>query len=231
MAPPNRADRLCILAGREVGYEEGEHNSTKFGPNGAWCGMFVNYIAGHAGVDIPDCTWTPAGVKGFKDRGQWHNGSGGIRRGDIVFFQFDRDPTPEHVGIVTERYGNGSIGTVEGNTNPAGGANGYGVFRKRRKAGVILGYGRPKFAPLPVVHLEAVKPGSKDTDPIALVQVALNEANQEHLKADGSFGPLTLAAYSRWQHTCGYSGRDACGIPGKASLTVLAQRTALFDVG
>lgn len=43
--------------------------------------------------------------------------------------------------------------------------------------------------------------------------------------ADGAFGSTTVAAYTRWQLKCGYTGSAADGIPGKASLEKLgAQR-------
>ncbi len=49
--------------------------------------------------------------------------------GDIVVFL----PKLSHIGIVAEGYrGNGMVGTIEGNTNEAGGREGDGVFRKVR---------------------------------------------------------------------------------------------------
>ncbi|AZM91427.1 peptidoglycan-binding protein [Streptomyces sp. W1SF4] len=42
--------------------------------------------------------------------------------------------------------------------------------------------------------------------------------------ADGHFGTATVSAYSKWQRRQGYSGQDADGIPGRASLAVLAAR-------
>ncbi|MFM9652750.1 N-acetylmuramoyl-L-alanine amidase [Streptomyces galilaeus] len=44
---------------------------------------------------------------------------------------------------------------------------------------------------------------------------------------DGSFGSKTIGAYARWQRSPaggGYTGADADGIPGKASLKLLAAR-------
>lgn len=38
---------------------------------------------------------------------------------------------------------------------------------------------------------------------------------------DGSWGTFTNQAYAAWQRQCGYSGRDADGVPGMASLTKL----------
>ncbi|MGW1772515.1 N-acetylmuramoyl-L-alanine amidase [Streptomyces sp. NPDC002104] len=40
---------------------------------------------------------------------------------------------------------------------------------------------------------------------------------------DGHFGTATRDAYERWQRRCGYTGTAADGIPGRASLTTLAQ--------
>jgi hypothetical protein len=42
--------------------------------------------------------------------------------------------------------------------------------------------------------------------------------------ADGHFGTATVTAYANWQRRCGWSGKDADGIPGKASLTKLGAR-------
>ncbi|MEY9837454.1 hypothetical protein [Streptacidiphilus sp. EB103A] len=41
---------------------------------------------------------------------------------------------------------------------------------------------------------------------------------------DGSFGSLTVSAYAAWQRRCGYSGADANGIPGSASLIKLGSK-------
>lgn len=47
---------------------------------------------------------------------------------------------------------------------------------------------------------------------------------------DGSYGSLTIAAYKRYQESLHYSGNDADGIPGQASLTRLGSQTGLFTV-
>lgn len=41
---------------------------------------------------------------------------------------------------------------------------------------------------------------------------------------DGSFGSLTVTAYAAWQRHLGYSGADANGIPGSASLNKLGAK-------
>ncbi|HIW63065.1 MAG TPA: peptidoglycan-binding protein [Candidatus Stackebrandtia excrementipullorum] len=42
-------------------------------------------------------------------------------------------------------------------------------------------------------------------------------------QVDGHFGTATIAAYSAWQRSLGYSGLDANGMPGPSSLTQLGQ--------
>ena len=51
-----------------------------------------------------------------------------------------------------------------------------------------------------------------------LVKAGLMGTQYAH---DGSFGTVTVAAYSRWQQRLGYRGPDADGIPGSASLSKL----------
>ncbi|PZT71745.1 MULTISPECIES: hypothetical protein [unclassified Streptomyces] len=40
---------------------------------------------------------------------------------------------------------------------------------------------------------------------------------------DSHFGTQTKAAYAAWQRRCGYHGADADGLPGRASLDILAK--------
>ncbi|WP_053207961.1 CHAP domain-containing protein [Jiangella muralis] len=42
--------------------------------------------------------------------------------------------------------------------------------------------------------------------------------------SDASFGTKTVAAYAAWQRRCGYSGRDADGVPGLDSLRRLGSK-------
>lgn len=47
----------------------------------------------------------------------------------------------------------------------------------------------------------------------------------------GAFGTLTVRAYAAWQWRLGYRGRDADGMPGRASLLALGQRHGFVVVG
>ncbi|SDR90471.1 CHAP domain-containing protein [Actinopolymorpha singaporensis] len=67
-------------------------------------------------------------------------------------------------------------------------------------------------------------PGSADD--VRLVEDALHREGllAQTYAGDGSFGSTTVQAYRKWQLRCGYSGKDADGIPGKDSLTRLGKK-------
>lgn len=86
----------------------------------------------------------------------------------------------------------------------------------------------------PVVDLSRLRAAAR-TDPprkgtpvsysgVRTVEAALvKERLLDRGLADGHFGTATIRAYAAWQRRCGYSGSDADGIPGRASLTKLAR--------
>jgi hypothetical protein len=144
------AAQVVAVARTQIGYKEGPNNDTKYGRwyglnFNPWCAMFISWLAWKAGATkiIPKHAYTPSGAQWFKDRGQWYTRP---RVGDIVYFDFPNDGVNRisHVGIVEAVLNDGSIMTIEGNTNSAGSREGNGVWRKIRKVG-IKGYGRPKY--------------------------------------------------------------------------------------
>lgn len=68
----------------------------------------------------------------------------------------------------------------------------------------------------------------EDVRPVEEALVALGLLDKEFV--DGSFGTLTLNAYSRLQQSFGLTGPDADGVPGNSSLTRLGQESGLFSV-
>jgi cell wall-associated NlpC family hydrolase len=73
---------------------------------------------------------------------------GQAKRGDLVFFQFDEDAQPDHVGIVkNHNTALKSIQVFEGNTSSgkAGSqSNGDGFYLKKRNYTTIMAVARPK---------------------------------------------------------------------------------------
>jgi hypothetical protein len=61
---------------------------------------------------------------------------------------------------------------------------------------------------------------------VRVVEVALQAEGllSSRFSGDGSFGTLTVKAYAKWQRRCGFTGKDANGIPGRKSLERLGQR-------
>ncbi|AZM46561.1 N-acetylmuramoyl-L-alanine amidase [Streptomyces sp. WAC 06738] len=114
---------------------------------------------------------------------------------------------------------------------------GFSMGGMRGRIGDRLGDKAPRPAlpkpTLPVVDLSRLRTAAK-TDPpkkgtptsygsgVRTVEAALVDAGllrKAHL--DGHFGTSTVAAYAAWQRRCGYSGPDADGIPGRATLARL----------
>jgi hypothetical protein len=151
---------LSEIATGYVGYTEGANNDTVFGKwfgmnNQPWCAMAASKILHEAGV-LAQYTNKK---KGHASCDEWlkyltKNNQlvpiGQAKRGDLVFFQFDADAQPDHVGIV--QYHNTVLKYVnvwEGNTsdNKAGSqSNGDGFYLKRRKYDTIMAIARPKGA-------------------------------------------------------------------------------------
>ena len=108
-----------------------------------WCAMFVSWCANQAGLidagAIPkfeNCVW---GATWFKDNAGWADGSAEPSPGDIIFFDWEPDGYPDHVGIV-EKCENSLVYTIEGNVNDDCAQGRYYVGDT-----CIFGYGLPAY--------------------------------------------------------------------------------------
>ena len=91
-----------------------------------WCALFVSWCGEQTGLrtsgQIPYFSFVSDGVSFYKNKGKWIDGSEVnssncdklIQPGMIIFFDWEPDGKPNHVGIVTKVSG-GYIYTVEGN--------------------------------------------------------------------------------------------------------------------
>jgi len=147
------------IAKAEIGYtEEGKSNDTKYGKwyglnNNPWCAMFVSWCFDKAGLGkkvaaqndkgFASCA---AGLKWFTDKNKIIP-IGQAQAGDLVFFQFDTDAEPDHVGIV--KWNNTALKylqVIEGNTSSGAKgsqANGDGVYLRKRSYSLVMGVVRP----------------------------------------------------------------------------------------
>ena len=134
------------VAGLQVGtLESGENRggALKYqrafgrGPE-PWCADFVSWVMTQAGMktNMSSCYWF---MQKLKQEGRW-KGKRNAQAGDIVFFDWDGDGTPDHVGIVKQVHGDRTISTIEGNTYSQDGGP-QGVWERRRDRTNILGFG------------------------------------------------------------------------------------------
>jgi hypothetical protein len=151
-------NKLLSLCEADLGYQETGNNDTKFGKwyglnNQPWCAMSASKMYFDAGA-IKSVSDKP---KGYASCDAWlkyltKNNQlvpvGQAQRGDLVFFQFDEDAQPDHVGIVkfhhkTLKY----LQVYEGNTSAdkkGSQSNGDGFYLKRRTYATIMAIARPK---------------------------------------------------------------------------------------
>ncbi len=143
-------------------YVEGPRKDTRFGKfmglNFApWCASFVSYIfqksgAGHVvrntqtAKGFVGCT---AGINGLKKKGFETVKVTEALPGDIIFFDWEKDKDPDHVGIVLKTNPKKkTITCYEGNTtNGMGGSqsNGGGCFKRDRRYDQVHVVIRPKY--------------------------------------------------------------------------------------
>jgi hypothetical protein len=235
-----------------------KRNGSAYAGNFPWCDASITYAAIASGNHDTVCfgtdyAYTVAHAARFQTKGQWTpmvNGisGSGIRRGDIIFFDWNGSSSIgaiDHVGIVTGVSGS-TVLTIEGNSANV-------CARRARYVHDIAGFGRPKYktpakSTLPTVSVKQVlaaqKSDSKGAQGAALhrtqgrlVENALKAKGLLAAKwVDGSLGTMTLDAYSDWQkqysakHKLGWTGSDVNGYVGMTSLKALGSETGLFKV-
>jgi cell wall-associated NlpC family hydrolase len=163
MAETRNPSAVKVLAAAkkivDSNYREGENNDTIMGKwfglnHQPWCAMFVSYAFNEAGLVNLVAAQSPKGFASCNAGLKWFAKNnqivpvGQAQPGDIVFFNFDADPTTaEHVGIVYANDGKNLI-TFEGNTSgdvKGSQANGDGAFKKTRPYSLIMAVARPKW--------------------------------------------------------------------------------------
>lgn len=136
-APPSDGDAIVQKALSQVGTMEsdsGKYADAAGGTKGeAWCGDFTEWVYGELGKDKPPARSVPRLLDWAKSKGKLTKDP---TAGDLVMFDWDKDGTPDHVGIVRSKDGS-TVHTVEGNTSTNGG---LGVATKDRPMSDIIGF-------------------------------------------------------------------------------------------
>ncbi|WP_433174956.1 CHAP domain-containing protein [Actinoallomurus sp. CA-150999] len=104
----------------------------------SWCDMFVTWVGAQAGIKgIGGDAFTPEHARWFKQQGRWGSAP---KPGAVVFFSWSGGGIDgiDHVGLVIKDNHNGTIQTVEGNTDNA-------VRIRTRSTDQVVGYGYPQY--------------------------------------------------------------------------------------
>lgn len=108
-----------------------------------WCACFLSWGADQMKASIdgnpPRFANVDTGMEGFQKSGKWRNPNDANNKpipGDYVFFDWDRDSDPDHVGAVLCVDENGYLYTIEGNSSGRVALNCYPKNDPR-----IMGYG------------------------------------------------------------------------------------------
>lgn len=103
----------------------------------SWCAMFVSVLASLSGLQVSHFPYEVSVLEMVKIavyRNQWRRGTEGIRKGDLIIYNWNNDSVPDHVGVVTSVI-DGTINVLEGNKNNT---VGYRAIAKNSK--FITGY-------------------------------------------------------------------------------------------
>ena len=212
--------------------------------NGAyWCSYYEIFTHEEAGSNWMSAISNPAYVPNvmayMKAHGRFtlHG-----KPGDLVFFDWNENRVPDHIGTLIKKNSDGTYTTVEGNTSNASNGNGGCVQIRIRRAEYILGFGRP-----PYKSVKSNKPktstkktysgvfpklkkhgkdlylglGDKGSD-VKKLQKFLNWYLGHGLKVDGDFGAMTRRAVLEWQES---QKLEKTGLFGKTSLGIAKKVT------
>lgn len=214
------ASKVVSIAAGQVGYKEGRNNSNKYGAaygmnNVSWCMEFIWWCFKQAGMDFYKTASCTACYKHYASRAVSRNS---LRKGDIVFFDWDHSGDCDHVGIV-ESVGSSRITTIEGNTssgNSGSQSNGDGVYRRYRTYSQIAKAIRPAYDAETSgggtcnVTVQEVKKGSKGGS-VYVLQAFLKSKGYYTGKVDGEAGTLTANAIGAFQKAMGLTADKICG--------------------
>lgn len=148
---------ILNIAINKIGIKEDPPNSNKqefgawFGFNGAqWCGIFCSYCYAFAGHSLGILDFykgfasVPFAYNHYKKLGRITTNP---KPGDLVLFDWDKDGSPDHVGLFEKWTDNGAFLTIEGNTSMGNQSNGGEVMRRSRNMNFVHSFIDPLLLP------------------------------------------------------------------------------------
>ena len=185
-----------------------------------WCAAFVSAVGqmeGLSAVLLPECA-CEAMIALYCARGLFHRDGGGVRPGDLVFYDWDGDGLADHVGIVSEAGGAGFT-VIEGNSSDA--------VRRRsvpKDWPFLAGFACPDYASAAgesggeespsggAIALPLLGFGSRGESVRAMQGILIARGfGCGPDGADGDFGANTGAALRRFQRDGGLDADGLCG--------------------
>ena len=209
-----KAESQIGIAENPSGSNKVKYNTAYYGRevSGAdypWCCAFIWWLFNeckasslyYGGKKTASCTTL---MNYYKKTGQF---SKTPQVGCLVFYNWGKGTTAQHIGIVTE-VGSGYIKAIEGNTALGNDSNGGQVMERTRYTSQILGYAHPYTnihtttketgGNKVTVTLHTLKSGSNG-DNVEALQILLNGRGYSCGIADGEFGSKTVAAVKKFQ--------------------------------
>lgn len=177
-------------------------------PSGAaWCNAFVTYIFHKSGNASLYCngkkqTYCPTSIKICRSN-MAEIPMYLAMPSDVIYFDWDRNGVPNHIGFVRAHNTCDSIYTIEGNTSNK-------VMNKTRPAKYVCGIFRPHFKASFTLKKLTVD-GDCGYNTIAGLQKALQILKYYNGSIDGILGQGTVKALQRW------AGTSADGAWGKGT--------------
>lgn len=137
--------KIVSVAAQQIGNRGGQKFWSWYGFHGRveWCACFVSWCADQCRYiqsgTIPKFAAVGNGISWFKSHHQWQTRSYKPSAGDVIFFDWGGDGSPDHVGLV-EKCDGRTVYTIEGNSSDTCRRRSYPVGGRQ-----IYGYGIPKY--------------------------------------------------------------------------------------
>ncbi len=122
VSSPVTKNDMVRVAEKQLGYAGGQKiwKWAGYDRRVPWCNLFITWCANELGYyqsgRIPLYQAPKDTAKWFKSKGLFKNPNYIPKAGDLVFFALYGETTPYHIGLV-EKYENGTVYTIEGNSD------------------------------------------------------------------------------------------------------------------
>lgn len=145
VSSPVTKNDMVRVAEKQLGYAGGQKiwKWAGYDRRVPWCNLFITWCANELGYyqsgRIPLYQAPRDTAKWFKSKGLFKNPNYIPKAGDLIFFALYGETTPYHIGLV-EKYENGTVYTIEGNSDDVVKRRSYAHDNYR-----IYGYATPDY--------------------------------------------------------------------------------------